>query len=251
MRVPMRNRRPYCAANLCLQLRFTHRSLWLRVFPNATLLSPRLFVLASTSGAGHAKIRGIDERNCLMRARIANGTSAVKLQIADLAECTNCRQARTPKPHATMIYRMQRILFYDESQPYGWCSNFSSTPFLLDGQLWPTSEHYYQAMKYVGTSYVGIIRQAHSPMVAKMLTRDPQHLPREDWDAVKDRVMLDAVRAKFSQYANLRTLLLATEDAELVEHTENDSYWGDGGDGSGRNQLGRTLMQVRAELRAL
>jgi predicted NAD-dependent protein-ADP-ribosyltransferase YbiA (DUF1768 family) len=31
--------------------------------------------------------------------------------------------------------------------------------------------------------------------------------------------------------------------------TENDSYWGDGGDGSGRNMLGQVLMRVREELR--
>jgi predicted NAD-dependent protein-ADP-ribosyltransferase YbiA (DUF1768 family) len=36
----------------------------------------------------------------------------------------------------------------------------------------------------------------------------------------------------------------------LVEHTARDSYWGDGGDGSGRNRLGHLLMQLRAELRA-
>jgi len=28
-----------------------------------------------------------------------------------------------------------------------------------------------------------------------------------------------------------------------------DSYWGDGGDGSGKNQLGKTLMVVRGKLR--
>ncbi len=32
------------------------------------------------------------------------------------------------------------------------------------------------------------------------------------------------------------------------QHTANDRYWGDGGDGSGRNQLGLTLMRVRDEL---
>ena len=38
-------------------------------------------------------------------------------------------------------------------------------------------------------------------------------------------------------------------DAEIIEHTSKDSYWGDGGDGSGRNMLGKTLMLVREELR--
>ncbi len=62
--------------------------------------------------------------------------------------------------------------------------------------------------------------------------------------------MTDAVRAKFTQHDELRALLLATGDAKIVEHTVNDSYWGDGGDGSGRNMLGQILMRVREELRA-
>jgi predicted NAD-dependent protein-ADP-ribosyltransferase YbiA (DUF1768 family) len=36
---------------------------------------------------------------------------------------------------------------------------------------------------------------------------------------------------------------------QIVEHTENDRYWGDGGDGSGKNRLGQILMRVREELR--
>ena len=62
--------------------------------------------------------------------------------------------------------------------------------------------------------------------------------------------MLEAVRAKFTQHEDLRAILLGTGNAKLVEHTENDSYWGDGGDGSGKNRLGQILMRVRDELRA-
>ncbi len=37
--------------------------------------------------------------------------------------------------------------------------------------------------------------------------------------------------------------------SEHTEHTESDDYWGDGGDGRGRNRLGRILMEVREALR--
>ncbi|MEO5928954.1 MAG: NADAR domain-containing protein, partial [Candidatus Kapaibacterium sp.] len=43
--------------------------------------------------------------------------------------------------------------------------------------------------------------------------------------------------------------LLDTGNAEIIEHTKRDTYWGDGGDGSGRNMLGLILMRVRDELR--
>jgi ribA/ribD-fused uncharacterized protein len=61
--------------------------------------------------------------------------------------------------------------------------------------------------------------------------------------------MYDACLAKFSQHPDLKQLLLDTGDAIIIEHTKNDNYWGDGGDGTGRNQLGKTLMRVRDTLR--
>lgn len=58
-----------------------------------------------------------------------------------------------------------------------------------------------------------------------------------------------ALRAKFTQHADLAALLLSTGSAKLVEHTTNDSFWGDGGNGRGRNMLGQLLMRVRDDLR--
>jgi N-glycosidase YbiA len=63
-------------------------------------------------------------------------------------------------------------------------------------------------------------------------------------------IMLEALMAKFTQHADLKQILLDTGDATLVEHTTRDSYWGDGGDGSGRNRLGALLMQAREAIRA-
>ena len=62
--------------------------------------------------------------------------------------------------------------------------------------------------------------------------------------------MREAVLAKFSQHSELRENLLDTGHRLLIEHTSNDSYWGDGGDGRGKNKLGRILMEVREQLRA-
>ncbi len=61
--------------------------------------------------------------------------------------------------------------------------------------------------------------------------------------------MLEALRTKFTQRKELKEILLNTDDAILVEHTANDNYWGDGGDGHGKNMLGKLLMQVREEIR--
>lgn len=63
-------------------------------------------------------------------------------------------------------------------------------------------------------------------------------------------MMRKALRAKFEQHAELSTLLLATASAKLVEHTQNDAYWGDSGNGQGKNRLGYLLMALRGQLAA-
>lgn len=142
------------------------------------------------------------------------------------------------------------IRFYSVTDEYGELSNFAPYPIKLEGRVWPTSEHYFQARKFAGTPHEEAIRKARTPGIAAELGRDRGKKLRRDWESVKVAVMREAVRAKFTQHPELRELLLGTGDAKLVEHTENDDYWGDGGDGRGKNMLGRILMQLRGELRA-
>ncbi len=142
------------------------------------------------------------------------------------------------------------INFYSVSGDHGGFSNFSPHPIMLKGKTWPTSEHYFQAQKFAGTPDEEEVRQASSPMIAARMGRSRKRPLRKDWESVKDSIIHEAVLAKFTQHAALREILLATDDAPIVEHTENDAYWGDGGDGSGKNRLGRILMEVREELRS-
>lgn len=93
------------------------------------------------------------------------------------------------------------------------------------------------------------IRQIVSPMDAALEGRNRQNPLRPDWKEVKDKVMLQVLRMKFSQNPEIAKGLVATGDAILIEHTRNDAYWADGGDGSGKNKLGLLLMQVREELK--
>ena len=145
---------------------------------------------------------------------------------------------------------MNVIQFYSVNAEYGCFSNFSPHPIRLKGKAWPTSEHYFQAQKFAGRPDEEEVRQARSPMIAARMGRSRKRPLRKDWESVKDQVMHEAVLAKFSQHADLREILLGTGDATIVERTENDGYWGDGGDGSGRNRLGDILMRVREALRA-
>jgi ribA/ribD-fused uncharacterized protein len=143
------------------------------------------------------------------------------------------------------------IQFYSTRDEYGCFSNFYAAPIFLRGKRWRASEHFFQAQKFAGTPYEEEIRLCPSPRIAANKGRSRKHPLRPDWERVKDALMREAVLTKFTQHADMRAILLGTGDALLVEHTPNDSYWGDGGDGSGRNMLGRILMSVRDELRGV
>ena len=144
---------------------------------------------------------------------------------------------------------MSTIRFYRVNERYGEFSNFSPHPVEIKGRVWPTSEHYFQAQKFAGTEHEEAVRLAKSPMIAARMGRSRERPLRSDWETVKDDIMREALRAKFTQHPELRSLLLKTGDAQLIEHTRNDSYWADGGDGTGKNRLGQLLMELRGELR--
>lgn len=145
------------------------------------------------------------------------------------------------------------IKFYRERvEPYGCFSNFSPHSFQIDGTPWQTVEHYFQAMKFAGTPREDAIRLAPAPMDAKNMGNDRNRSDyplRSDWGTVKDDVMRRAVRAKFEQNPDIRAVLLGTGEEELIEDARNDDYWGCGADGTGKNMLGKVLMEIRDALR--
>ncbi len=141
----------------------------------------------------------------------------------------------------------EAIRFYGVRGPYGWLSNFSPHGFVRHERFWPTVEHYFQAHKAADDNLGEHILAAPTPGEAKRRGRSVAIV--DHWNTVRDAVMYQGVLAKFDQHPSLKDKLLATGDAVLIEHTRNDRYWGDGGDGTGRNRLGEILMEVRDTLR--
>ncbi len=113
----------------------------------------------------------------------------------------------------------------------------------------PTTEHYFQAMKFAESSpeHAEAIRCADTPAKAKKLGMSHAHPIRPDWDEARIEVMRVALAAKFRN-RRLRNLLLSTGDRELIEANTKDGFWG-AGDGTGKNVLGHLLMELRESLR--
>ena len=143
------------------------------------------------------------------------------------------------------------IEFYSKIPAYREFSNFFPSAFDLDGKRWPTTEHYFQAQKFTATpEYQEEIRLAKTPEKAKSLGASREKPIRADWDQVREDVMKKALKAKFTQNADLKALLLSTGNRPLVEANPTDSYWGYGRTKKGKNRMGILLQQLRDELRA-
>lgn len=158
-----------------------------------------------------------------------------------------------------------RVMFFARDRKwFGFLSNFHPAPLELDGESWPTAEHYYQAQKSFDPAYRQAIRAADTPAAAKRLAAAPGQVtrapgqswfvqngqePRADWPQVKLALMRRVVQAKFAQNPKLAARLLATGTAALIEDSPADSFWGIGRDAQGQNWLGQILMAVRQELR--
>lgn len=154
-----------------------------------------------------------------------------------------------------------RILYFNRDRAaFRFLSHFWPSPIELDGELWPTVEHFYQAQKSDDLAYREAIRTAVAAGIAKRLAAPPLAPrkisaqswfrkqgtePRADWRDVKLGFMRRADMAKFTQHPELATMLLATGDAELVEDSALEPFWGVDEDGQGANWAGRVLMEVR------
>ena len=129
---------------------------------------------------------------------------------------------------------------------YFFLSNFFQTRVKYNGLEFKNNEAAFQAQKVLDVEEQLAFTQL-SPKEAKR--RGRQVKLRPDWEDVKDEIMEEIVRAKFSQHGNLKDKLLATGDATLIEgNTWNDRYWGvDIRTGEGQNHLGKILMKIRKE----
>lgn len=144
------------------------------------------------------------------------------------------------------------IYFYSaREQPYGCFSNFSAHGFELDGYWWYTSEHYFQAQKFINTNvdWFNKIQTVKAPKEAAKMGRSRKYPLRQDWEEVKYNIMYQAVLSKFQTHQDIQKILLDTGEQLIVENSPIDYYWGCGKDGSGKNRLGEILIQVRVEIK--
>ena len=144
----------------------------------------------------------------------------------------------------------ETIKFYKINEPFGCFSNFSKFPINVNGNIWRTSEHFFQAQKSLDTSYrLAVLNTKTAHDVVKLGRSDTLN-KRQDWYEIRDNVMRFIVWKKIQQHPIILETLMSTDNKTIVEKAEYDDYWGDGMDGTGQNMLGKILMEIRDEYKA-
>lgn len=124
-------------------------------------------------------------------------------------------------------------------------SNFFPAKTSFEGQIYPTSEHAYQASKTLDPS----LRESLLPLSPSQAKRTARKFQRPlNHDANRIAIMEQILYSKFTLNPTLRQLLIATNPQLLVEgNTWGDTFWGIC-NGRGRNNLGILLMRLRTHL---
>ncbi len=144
---------------------------------------------------------------------------------------------------------MEEINFYGRKPLDGFMSNFHRRLQTVETEwgihVYSTNEHFYQSMKANNREAHNRVLKCFSPYQAMMAGRALKKKDfKDNWDEIKIDVMLQGLRAKFSD-PHLKNRLLATGDAILHEDSPTDMFWGK----KGKDMLGKLLMQVRDELK--
>lgn len=126
---------------------------------------------------------------------------------------------------------------------YAFLSNFWICNIQYEGETYSSVEHAYVAAKTTDPFIREQIRASGSPGQVKRFGRSI--VLRPNWNEIRIPTMRALVAQKF-QDEELRTKLLATGVAALIEGNHwGDRFWGVY-QGQGENHLGRILMEVRA-----
>ncbi|MFA6982088.1 MAG: NADAR family protein [Patescibacteria group bacterium] len=129
-------------------------------------------------------------------------------------------------------------------------SNFSSFSVRWKGRLWQTSEHAYQASRFMGKDpkVVEMIFKSRSADAAYKIAQKYIGSDFDDYGDSDLKNMESILRAKLKQNPYVMHKLLQTGKRKIVEDSPKDSFWGWDEKRDGRNELGKLWMKLRDEI---
>lgn len=130
---------------------------------------------------------------------------------------------------------------------YRFLSNFYLHPIEYEGVEYATTEHAYQALKFLDPTIREEIINAPTPGKAKRLGKKYREYVDPDWKKKSLKIMYAINKIKFSDPELARRL--ADVDKPIVEGNDwGDTFWGvDIETGEGENHLGKILERIKKE----
>ncbi len=157
---------------------------------------------------------------------------------------------------------MNVICFHNPDEENGYLSNWYLSHFTVNGIDFSSMEQfmmYQKACRFHDEKIANDILHTDDVAEIKKLGRKVHDYDENVWNGVRQIIVYEGLKAKFSQNADLKRQLVDTGDAVLAECAVRDQIWGIGlsmGDPNrferskwkGTNLLGYALMLVREQL---
>lgn len=154
------------------------------------------------------------------------------------------------------------VCFHNPGEPMDFLSNWFYSNFTINGVTFNSVEQYMmysKATQFKDFDTAQKIMRSRDFRYIKQLGREVKNYDDFTWEAFRFYIVLNGVRAKFYQNANLAAKLVSTGDTLLAECAVRDKIWGIGlsmtdpkrlnpAKWRGENNLGKILMIVRGEL---
>lgn len=152
----------------------------------------------------------------------------------------NHSQVNQPGPGDKVFFYPKEFYIFD---------NFSSFQIEWRGFLWPTSEHAFQAARFMGAndSIVGLIKNARSAHDAQKIANENISQQLSNWSEMEKDIMKEILRAKINQHPYVLKKLIESGTREIIEDSWRDNHWGWGQDHLGENLLGKIWMELRQD----
>ncbi|KAF2445089.1 DUF1768-domain-containing protein [Karstenula rhodostoma CBS 690.94] len=156
------------------------------------------------------------------------------------------------------------VYFWKPEQEHGYLGQWFRSPWTHEGDTYKTAEMWMMVGKarlFEDEDVAQEILAADNPRKQKALGRKVRDFDEKVWNKNRMRIVEEGNYYKFTISeggGNLRAMLFATGERELVEASPMDRIWGVGfaeknaGQNRarwGQNLLGKALMNVRARLR--
>ena len=155
--------------------------------------------------------------------------------------------------------RAECVTIHKVDGEWGVFCNFASTPIVIDGVTFPSSEHLFQLMKFKDPVVIANImngitnngKRCHQ--IKKTVKSYEKEYRRDDWGTMVIDAMKFCLVKKYEQSSEFRNKLEESKGKYIVEDQttmpkKSPDAWGvkpDGADFSGPNLLGRILMELR------